>query len=117
MGGYPFQGIAGRKLVIPGRHLNSGIQRKHGLPGGLHLEPAHVSGPVDYLSLEVGQVHPVEIDHAEPSHTRRGEVLQHRGAQASRAHHQHAGIAQAPLSFHADLGQQEVARVAQQFVV
>ncbi len=85
--------------------------------GGIELFAAHVGGRVDDLPLQVGVVHYVEIHDAERAHSGRAQVQRQRRAQSSGANAQHFGVLDLELPFHADLGHDEVARVAQDFFV
>ena len=80
----------------------------------LGLWLADPRGRVDDLALQVREIDAVEIDDAQGADTGGGEVHQHRRAEAPRADHQHLGVDQPRLPDAADLGQDDVARVALQ---
>ena len=67
---------------------------------------------MDDLALQVGDVDDVVVDDAERADAGGGEVERGRRAQAAGAEQQDLGVEQLPLALDADLGQQEVARVA-----
>jgi len=67
---------------------------------------------VDHLALEVGEVDDVVVDDPERAHAGRREVQRRRRAEAARAEQQHARVEQLLLALGADLGDQQVARVA-----
>src|SRR5207302_500053 len=83
----------------------------------VELLAAYVGGRVNDLALQVGIVHHVEVDNAECANTGGGQIKGERRAQASRADAEHAGRFQLQLTFHANLGHDEVARVAENLVV
>ena len=72
---------------------------------------------VDDLALQVGEVDDVEVDDAERADTGGGQVQRQRRAEAAGADAQHARGLQLLLALHADLGHDQVARVAQDLVV
>ena len=67
---------------------------------------------MDDLTLQVRLVDRVEVDDAERADARRGQVKQRRRAEAARAHDEHLRVLQALLPGHADVGDDQVARVA-----
>jgi len=83
----------------------------------VQLGPAHIGGGVDNLALQVGIVHDVEVNDAERADTCRAEVERQRRPQASGADAQHLRSFDFELALHADLGHDQVARVAQNLVV
>ena len=82
------------------------------LLGGLGLGLAHVGDAVDDLALQVRLVDRVEVHDAERADAGRGQVEQRRRAEAARAHDEHLRVLQALLPGHADVGDDQVARVA-----
>src|SRR5581483_6517097 len=102
---------------LEGAQLDIGVNGLDLLRGGIQLLAANVSGGVDDLALEVGEVHDVEVHHAQGAHASRGQVEGQRGAQASGADAQHLGGLELELALHADLGHDEVARVAEDLLV
>ena len=67
---------------------------------------------MDHLALEVGEVDLVVVDDAQRAHPG-GRQIQRRGrAQAAGSEQQHLGVEQLLLALGADLGNQQVARVA-----
>ena len=89
----------------------------HLLRGGIDLVAAHVLGGVDHLALEVGEVDHVEIHEPDLADASRGQVEAERSAEAAGAHQQHLGGFQFLLPLDADLGNDQVAAVAQDFVL
>ncbi len=87
------------------------------LGGRIELLAAHVLGSVNHLALEVGEIDHVEIHQADSPHARGRQIQAQRRAQASGADQQHFGVLQLQLPFHADFGHDQVARVAQDFVL
>ena len=89
-----------------------GVERLDLLLGGVDLRHADAIGGVDDLALQVGDVDDVVVDDAQRPDARGGEVERGRRAQAAGAEQQHLGVEQLLLALGADLGEQEVARVA-----
>ena len=69
-------------------------------------------GGVDHLALQVREVDLVVVDDAERADAGRGEVERGRRAEAAGAEQQHLRVEQLLLALDADLGDQQVARVA-----
>ena len=69
------------------------------------------------LALQVGEVHHVVVDQRDAAHAGGAEVQRHRRAEAACADHDRVRGEQALLPFHADLLQQDVARIAKQLFV
>ena len=92
--------------------LDVGVQRVDRLLGRVDLRHADPLAGVDHLALEVGQVDLVVVDDPERADAGRGEVQRGRRAEAAGAEQQHLGVEQLLLALGADLGQQQVARVA-----
>ncbi len=84
--------------------------------GGIELLAAHVGGGVNDLPLQVGVVHHIEVDQAQRAHARGRQIQRQRRPQSARADAQHARGFQLLLPLHADLGHDQMARVAQDFV-
>ena len=80
--------------------------------GGVDLGHADAVGRVDDLALEVRDVDDVVVDDPERADAGGGEVERGRRAEAAGAEQQHLGVEQLLLALGADLGQEEVARVA-----
>ena len=78
----------------------------------LDLRLADPLGVVDHLALEVRLVDHVVVDDAERPDSGRREVERRRRAEAARADQQHLRVEQLLLALEADLGDQQVARVA-----
>ena len=69
------------------------------------------------LALQVGELDPVVVDHAERADARGGEVEQERRAEAAGADQQDLGLEQARLADAADLRQHDVPGVAQHLLL
>jgi hypothetical protein len=89
-----------------------GVERVDRLLGRLDLRHADPCRGVDHLALEVREVDDVVVDDAERADAGRGEVQRGRRAEAAGAEQQHARVEQLLLAALADLGDQDVARVA-----
>ncbi len=72
---------------------------------------------VDDLALEVGVVDDVEVDEADCADSCSGEVERERGAESSGAYTEDACRFEFLLALHADLGKDEVTRVARDLIV
>ena len=72
---------------------------------------------VNDLALQIGVIDDVEINNAERAHARRAQIKRQRRAQASGADAEHLRSLDLELALHADLGHDQVARVAQDLVV
>ena len=97
--------------------VQCGIQRRELLGGGVELRAADVFGGVDDLALQVAGVDDVEVDQAEGADAGRGEVEGERRTEPAGADAEDFGGLELLLALHADFGQDEVARVAGEFVV
>ena len=80
------------------------------------LRPTSFGG-VDDLALQVAGVDDVEVDEAEGADAGGGEVEGERRAESAGAHAEDFGGFELLLALHAHFGQDEVARVAREFVV
>ena len=80
------------------------------------LELADPVGGVGDLALQIRQLEPVVVDNADGAHAGSGEVQHKRRAKPTGAHHQHAGCLQLCLADAAYVLQQDVPRVAADFV-
>ena len=100
-----------------------GLDLHLGVDGGergaraLDLGHADAVRGVDDLALQVGEIDRVVVDDADAPDARGGEVHQHGRAEPARADHQHARGQQLLLALAAELGQDDVARVARQLLV
>ncbi len=94
---------------------NEWVLRGQFLGGHHSFGPAHVSGGVEDLALQVIIIDSIKIEQAEGAHSRGGQVLQYRTAQAATAHDQHPGGFELLLAGHANFRQQQVATVARGF--
>ena len=82
------------------------------LLGRVDLRDADAVGGVDDLALEVREVDHVVVDDAERADAGRREVERGRRAEAAGAEQEDLRVEQLLLALDADLGEQEVARVA-----
>ena len=89
-----------------------GIERRHRGGEAVHLAPADAVRAMRHLTLQVGQLDDVVIDQAERADAGGGEIQRQRTAKPAGADHQHTRLAQTRLAGAADLGEQDVARVA-----
>ena len=89
----------------------------HAVGRRIQLLAADVFGAVDHLPLQVGEIDDVEIHQPDAPDAGRGQIQAQRRAQAAGADQQHFGVLQLELPFHADFGHDQVAAVAQDFVL
>ena len=92
--------------------LTSGLSASIALRADSTFGIADAVGGVDHLALEVGEVDDVVVDDAERADAGGGEVERGRRAEAAGAEQQHLRVEQLQLALEADLGEQQVARVA-----
>ena len=104
--------VVGAEHDLVGHDLDVGVEVGDGHLGRLDLAHAHAVGAVDDLALQVGGVDDVEVDDADGAHAGRGHVQHGRGAQAAGADEEHLGVEQPGLALGADLGDEQVPRVA-----
>ena len=69
------------------------------------------------LALQIGIVHYIEVHQGQRSYAGRAQIKRQRRAQPTRADAQYSRRLQLELPFHADFRHDQVARVAQDFVV
>jgi hypothetical protein len=83
----------------------------------LDLRRADRPGAVQDLALQVGQVDLVAVGERQPADAGSGEVERRRAAEAARADDQRRGGAQPLLPLDAELGEEDVAAVAEKLLV
>ena len=93
-----------------------GVDRARRLGRRLRLRRADPRGGVGDLPLQVGQLHAVVVDDADRADAGRGQIEHQRRAQPAGADDQHPRRLQLRLADAAHLLQQDVARVAADFV-
>ena len=108
--------LAGETRIVKD-HIDVRIEGVDGFPGGLRFGAANVGIGVENLTLQIRIIHHVEIRDAEFTDARGGEIQRDGRAQSARADAKNAGRAQLFLPGHADLGQNQMPRVAADFVV
>jgi hypothetical protein len=111
-GGHPLQ-RRGRGQPL-GEALDRDLRVQRLQPGGgaVDLELAQRGGVVHHLALQVGQLDDVVVMQPDGADPGGGEIQQQRRAEAAGADHQHPRGQQLFLTLAADLGQQDVARIA-----
>ena len=87
------------------------------LLSGVDLEHADGRGGVDDLPLQIARIDHVEVHQTDGAHAGRGEVVRQRRAEAACPDAQDLGGFKLPLALHADLGKDQVARVARDLLV
>src|SRR5581483_8413681 len=97
--------------------VNEWVNRLELVFGGVELLAANVGGGVDDLPLQVGVVDDVEIDDTERTHACSAEIKRERRAEAAGSDAEHLRGLELELALHADLGHDQVARVAKDLVV
>ena len=111
------EGVLAGEAGVVQDDLDVRVEAADGVRGGLGLGPANVRGAVDDLALEVGEVHRVEIHDAEFADARGGQVHRDGRAEPARADAEHAGGANFLLALQPHFGQNQMPRVAADFVV
>jgi hypothetical protein len=84
---------------------------------GLDLHRADRLGAVEDLALQVGEVDLVAVGEDQPADARGREIQSRRTTEAARADDQRASRAQPLLSFDPQLGEKDVAAVAEELLV
>jgi hypothetical protein len=100
-----------------GPQVQERIDRLQFVGGGIELLAANVGGRVDDLALQVGVIDHVEVHNAERADARGRQVKRQRRTESARSDAQDFRGLQLLLPFHAHLGHDQMARVAQDFVV
>ena len=98
-------------------HFGIGIDPINGLAGGLGFGPAHVRGAVDDLPLQIGKIHGIEIQHTQLADSGRGQVHRDGRTEAAGANAKDAGGTDFLLTSQAHFRQDQVSRVAANFVI
>ena len=93
------------------------IDAVDGFLGGLGLGAAHVRVRVEDLPLQIGKIHGVEIHDADLADAGGGEIHGDGRAEAARADAQDAGGLDFLLAGQTDFGQNQMPRVAADFVI
>ncbi len=93
------------------------IDAVDGFLGGLRLGPADVGVRVQNLALEVGVIHGIEIHDADFADAGGGEIHGDGRAEAAGADAQDAGALDFLLACQPDFGQNQVPRVAADFII
>ena len=94
-----------------GVDLDIRIDCLHGFLGGLYLCLAHISGGMNDLPLEIGQVYFVCICNADRTYACGSQIHCSRSTQTAGTDNQHLGIQQLLLSLDTDFFQNDVAGV------
>jgi hypothetical protein len=106
-------GVVRVDLQLVALDLDLGIERVGALHGAFGLGLADPAGGVGDLAVQVGEVDPVVVDDAQGPDAGGGQVEHQGRAQAAGTDQQHLGIEQPGLADPADLGQHDVAGIAQ----
>ena len=104
--------VLGGEPLLVGLDVDVRVERLDRPLRRVDLRLAEAVGRVDDLALEVRVVDHVRVDDPERPDAGRGEVERGGGAEPTGADQQHAGAEQPLLARLADLGDQQVARVA-----
>jgi len=81
------------------------------------LDRANGLGAVEDLALQVGEINLVGVGDGQAPEARSGEVQRRRAAEAARADDQDSRAPQPLLPLDADLGEQDMAAVAEELLV
>jgi hypothetical protein len=97
--GKQLQCVVGLQGGVVNIHLTVGVDLQDAVLGRFHLRLAHPGGAVDHLPLQVGHIHHIKIDNADPPHAGCRQVQQQGRAKAACADAQHFARFQPLLSF------------------
>src|SRR5208337_5481530 len=111
------QRVGAGQLHIERAQVQVGIDRLQLVAGGIDLLAANVVGRVNDLALQVGVVHDVEIHNAQRANACGRQIERERRAESACSNAQDFRGLQLLLALHAHLGHDQMARVAQDFVV
>src|SRR2546425_5430508 len=100
-----------------GNDIDVGIDGPQRVARGVGLRRADGVGAVQDLSLQVGEVDRVGVGEAQAADAGGGEVERGGTAEAARADDEHAARAQLLLPLHPDLGEEDMAAVAEELLV
>ena len=103
--------------LLQGKNSDIGIQGRKRCLRRCHLLRADGIGTVKNLALQVGKVDLVRIGERELADAAGGEIERRRAAEAARADDERMRVAQPLLALDADLGEQDVAAVAEELLV
>ena len=90
-----------------------GVETRQRVAAGRNLRPAYRVGDMQHLPLQVGQVDRIAIGQRQRAYTRCGEIHRRRRSKPASTNDQRTRIEQLLLAFDANLGEQDVARIAQ----
>jgi hypothetical protein len=105
------------KLLRYDLHVYFGIERCEGLLCSVDLLRANRFCLVEDLPLQVGEVDLVGISENQPAYAARRQIERRGAAEAAGADDQRGGSAQPLLPFDPDLGEKDVAAVAEELLV
>ena len=95
--------------------LNFGVQIVQATGGGFDFRAANVAGAEQDLALEIGEIHAIEIDEADASNARGGEIQAEWRSKTAGANAQNFGLLELQLPVHADFRHDQVTAIAQDF--
>jgi hypothetical protein len=84
---------------------------------GVELRSSDVFRSVDYLSLEIGDIHGIEVDEAKRADSGRGKIERRRRTEPARTDQENAGLLELSLSRCSDFVENEMPTIASQLVV
>ena len=109
--------IVGSQARWVSHHFDVWIDLSNGLLRRNQFRPSHIRGAVNYLALQVGKVHHIEVHDAKPSNPSGGEVKRQRRSKPSCTNAEYVRFLQLKLPFHADFRHDEVAAVTKNFIL
>ena len=115
--GEDFKRIGARQHGVVLDDVERGVERVELLLRGVDLLASNILGRVNDLALQIAGVDHVKVDEAQSANSRCGQVESQRRAEAACADAKDFGGLEALLALHADLGQDQMAGVASEFVV
>jgi hypothetical protein len=106
----------GEFVLVPS-HLDVRIELRYALLGRLALGHAHGRHGMNNLALQIGRVDSIAIDDTNTANTGGCQVQERGRAQTTSSNHQYRRVAQRFLASYTDRVQDQVSRVASNFLV
>src|SRR6266571_2431008 len=105
--------VGAGQLCLDRFDLDVGIEIREARAGSLALGLANITGAKRDLTLEIREIHNIEINQTELAHARGRKIQAQRRTEPSRADEQHLGVFQSELPVHPNFRHDEMAAIAQ----
>ena len=112
-----FEGIFSREAQVVLHKVYIRILRLQSLDGGGHFRLADIGQRKQHLSLQIGGVDDITIQHADCADAGRREVLQQRRTETACAHDQDLGSLELALALDIEFWDDQMTAVARQFFI